>query len=693
MGSPIIFNGNAAKLLKPNLIIPAPSGTNAMTIATSAMASNLSLTLPGAVKAGVLYSAANGILSMINPGSGAGTTNLFLDNGGFEVDTSGYSAYFNTPGTAPVSGTGGVPSGTTITRTTTNPLFSSGSGLISKDAVNRQGEGISYSVGVPLFMRGKQACLTFDYTVDSGTFVTGDIGMYLVDATNNVVIQPAGFNVVSVVAGSNISQVCNFQIPTTCLSLRVCWHVASTSALAYAIKLDNVILSPQVVSQGSVDSDPQDYTPTVTGLGTGTSTVAYSRWSRDGRFLRLQGRLGISNGTGGGSVAVSLPPGLAIDFSGVSSGTSQFSGSGGWTNCAASSTNSSVRTNAVNGTTNNIYFIRQNGTAEPFLSGSDFGAGTSGALWYDISLPIVGWSSNNATSDQTANQVVMLEVAQGSASGTIAAAFNNVTFNGPVLDTVGGWNGTSYTVKVPGFYYISAHLEITSTSSVAGTTAAANIAKNGVYLKAGVTRTQTAIATSFTLDPAVSGTLYLVAGDVITIQSYGNGTGATLTNSFGGNTVTIFRIAGPNQITAADTVSCSYSNTSLTTFTSSTFTTVPFTSKDHDTSNSYNTTTGVWTCPAPGKYMMSAQAFIGGTWTAGNVAQMAVNKNGTQVRTATMRITSSSPDSQYPIVTAVLNLVAGDTIAFQVNGNGTSMTSFASASLNFMNITRIGAFN
>lgn len=78
-------------------------------------------------------------------GGGAGASDLnkeYVKNPKFESDASDYSAYADAAGSSPVDGTGGSPS-VTITQTTSAPLSGVASGLITKDAANRQGEGVS----------------------------------------------------------------------------------------------------------------------------------------------------------------------------------------------------------------------------------------------------------------------------------------------------------------------------------------------------------------------------------------------------------------------------------------------------------------------------------------------------------------------------------------------------------------------
>ena len=72
---------------------------------------------------------------------GAGVLN-YISNPNAEASTSGWSTYADAAQPTPVNGTGGSAN-ITLARSTSNPLRGSGSFLLTKDAVNRQGNGVS----------------------------------------------------------------------------------------------------------------------------------------------------------------------------------------------------------------------------------------------------------------------------------------------------------------------------------------------------------------------------------------------------------------------------------------------------------------------------------------------------------------------------------------------------------------------
>jgi len=192
--------------------------------------------------------------------------NYLSTNPDFEVNATGYSAYADAAGTSPVDGTGGSPS-TTIVRSTSTPLRGTASGLWSKSAANRQGEGFSYAFTIDTADQAKVLEISYDYTT-SANFVDADMRMFIYDVTNAVIIEPSQRDI-QANAGQG-KYLGYFQAASNSLSYRVIWHVASTSALAYDFKLDNVKVGPPSVATNTKAAACKIY------LGTSNQTVSAS---------------------------------------------------------------------------------------------------------------------------------------------------------------------------------------------------------------------------------------------------------------------------------------------------------------------------------------------------------------------------------------------------------------------------------
>lgn len=113
-----------------------------------------------------------------------------------------------------------------------------------------------------------------------------------------------------------------------------------------------------------------------------------------------------------------------------------------------------------------------------------------------------------------------------------------------------------------------------------------------------------------------------------------------------------------------------------------------------DVGSAFNATTGVFTAPVAGQYLVTAAIGLSGpTWAVGNLLQAIVNKNGSA--TALGSTTIQAAGSGFLVVanvSVVVNLAASDTVsisAFQ-NGTGSGTTSAALGTAgNYLSIVRI----
>lgn len=133
------------------------------------------------------------------------------------------------------------------------------------------------------------------------------------------------------------------------------------------------------------------YTPTVSGLGTGSTNFLAGRYRRVGDTIHIKGafRKDASAGSGSSDVEVSLPSGLSIDFTKMptTGGSSyNYAGSAGrLTGGAFTSAYQVLPTASGTG----IRFINVGTTS--VLKGADIGAFEE--YPFDVTLPITGWSN------------------------------------------------------------------------------------------------------------------------------------------------------------------------------------------------------------------------------------------------------------------------------------------------------------
>jgi hypothetical protein len=554
---------------------------------------------------------------------------------------------------APKVGTGGSAN-VTITRTTTTPLVGAASFLLAKDAANRQGQGWSYDFTIDLANRAKVLQISFDYLVNSGTFVAGatgsnsDVTVWIYDVTNAVVIQPSNIKLFSNNASISDKFQASFQTASNSSSYRLIIHVTSTSASAYTLEVDSVSVSPSDYVFGTPVTDWQSYTPTFQGFGTPTNVEM--RWRRVGDNVEIQGRF-TSGTTTAVEARVGLPTGLTSSSSKISTiqqtGTVGFAVSAGYylTLMEPSKTYFTIGLQVSSAGLTKL-------NASSIITSGNI-------LSFTASIPIEGWSSSVQTSDSADTRVVDFVGSVGTGQ-VLTGGTTNVTFTS-VKDSHGVWTGSTYVVPVPGDYVVSGTL-LTNAAMTP------YIYRNGTWVNNATwtTASATVIGGGSVIIPNC------VAGDTLSLRSTQNGTVQA-------GYLCIQRISGPSAIAASETVAAKYSGA----VSAAVSTTAPFqwNTKQHDTHNAV-TTGASWrfTAPIAGIYRVSATAAI----TAGP-QDIAVYKNGT--------ITPSTlfgANGTYSLSGSVsIQLLAGDYI--DVRPTASSYTAVAGTNYS-ISIEKVGNY-
>jgi len=543
------------------------------------------------------------------------TTNLdpvinYISNGRAYDSTIGWATYADAAGAQPVDGTGGSPN-VTWSRDTTSPLRQGADFNLVKDAVNRQGQGVSYDFTIDSADLAKVLTVTFDYEVLSGTYATGDLTVYLVQDTGGTptVIQPAGYQIQSATVGTKMRQIATFQTSSSITSYRLCLHVASTSASAYSLAVDNVVVGPQVVQYGAPVTDWQSYTPTFTGFGTVSTQTFW--WRREGDSVLIKGRF-----TSGTSTAVeariSLPSGFTSDSTKVN-GTIEVAGffQSGDSGVVAQGVGASISV-LVEPSVNYVTFSTRNSANSGLtkLLGTNLAA--NGVSYsFTAQVPILGWSSSVQMSNDTDTRVVDMQVNAATAitpSGTIGTNFatsTTINFNKtPVKDTHGGYSAGVYTTPVAGDYFVASRIEMAHTNST-GTFIALSVAVNGVEKVTQGIKTSTTNAYAF-VSGLVTG---LNAGDLITIRIYSDASAKAFTSSVV-NDFTVHRLSGPSAIAASESVNAKYT-ISTATQAPGALTQFNFDNRVFDSHGAVTTGAGAWrfTAPVSGTYTVLSQLY------------------------------------------------------------------------------------
>ena len=674
-----IFSGSDIKTLKDNLslndkakILPS-SGSPASGAGLAAPIGSLALDYTN----GKTYKKIGALdTDWSELGSGIGGIN-YVTNTDAEAGTTGWSTYADAAGAQPVDGTGGSPS-VTWTRSTTTPLRGTADFNFAKDAANRQGQGVATDITINLADQAKVLTVSFDYEILSGTYATGDLTVYLIQdpAGTPVVIQPAGYQVQSATAGTKMRQIATFQTASTGQSYRICFHVASTSASAYTLAIDNVICGPQVVQYGAPVTDWTAYTPT----GSWTTNTTYAGyWRRVGDSIEVRADIATSGAPTSSVLRVNLPSGITIDTAKIPGVLSQFTvvGTGGLSDSsttahklyAAYYSTTSVEIRFQSAATSTNAQTTQVTQANPIT----FGAGDSVNIQFKV--PVVGWSSTVQMSNDTDTRVVAAaaeNLVSATYSTTAPLDFSTIKFDTHSAVTTGAsWK---FTAPVPGYYRVS----VAGTYTTVATGGALQVFKNGVQYS------------SLANYPSVAGyrisgseTLYLVAGDYIDIRPGGSQV------TYPGY-VSVERLSGPSAIAASEHVSVARVDTSgssvgTTDSPDSARSLIAFAGAEIDTHGAFSA--GVFTAPISGKYIISTN--VGTQSTTGTNLAVHIYKNGASVARGYVYNPSAGTVNMYVSLAKELNLLAGETVEIRGRAS-TSMSLDNTLNMCRLSIVRVG---
>lgn len=179
------------------------------------------------------------------PGAVAIATSAITGTAGSRQYINGSNLLAGGGDTAPVDGTGGVVTGVTFTRNTSSPLAGTADFDLGKDAANREGTGVSTDFTINAIDKGQVLQISFAYSGSSGMVLgtSSDVRVYMYDVTNAVTLPITPLMTLAGPVSTAKTYVGKFTAASTSVSYRLILHIATTSATAWDLRFDRVVVS------------------------------------------------------------------------------------------------------------------------------------------------------------------------------------------------------------------------------------------------------------------------------------------------------------------------------------------------------------------------------------------------------------------------------------------------------------------
>lgn len=322
-------------------------------------------------------------------GGGSGGINQFT-NPDAEANENDWDRYADAAASTPDDATGGTPN-VTWTRSDSSPLRGSGHFIFTKDAANRQGEGVATTLDFDNADKNSVLGLSFDYDGSLDTdYADGDLTFYIYDVTNDKLITPSRSNEIKAARTSYQGT----WVSTDSTNYKFVIHVASTEAAAYIVGFDNFKSGPELTPQGvpvedsvTVDIDDDDFNNS-TGL-TITGTITGKRVSSE---LILNVNISF---VGTGSVSSPLTLELPAPFNGLAVMNGFYPGGTGRNDNSTATSRSTF-----------LFGIKGDGSTAIGFTGASGGTSYNGNVFGDsgslvdqlqgtFTLPIAAWAGSS----------------------------------------------------------------------------------------------------------------------------------------------------------------------------------------------------------------------------------------------------------------------------------------------------------
>lgn len=574
-----------------------------------------------------------------------------IANGVAAVDAAGYSAYADAAGAKPVDGTGGSPT-LSIGVNSTDPLDGSQQFIITKDAANRQGEGIGYPFTIKHAQKYKINRISFDYAGSAAFAYKGgnfsspsDISVWIYDVTNGVLIEPSQ----SYLDGSG-ELISEFQASGS-TDYRVILHVSTTNASAWTFLFTNLKVGRRQVARGPAMSDWISFT----GSGSWVSNTTYdARYRRDGDTMEVFYRVATSGAPTSSILSLNLPSGFSVDTSKITQTANPGQCLGSY-NILDFGTQYYVGSVAYNNTTS-VLLQYNNGTQVSQTTPMTWASGD--ILTAQFRVPILGWSSNMIVSSDFGSRVIGSKAAgtpTGGTNGTSSLVWPTLHF-----DYTSSYNTSNgaFTAPETGLYVFMASVGWTA-SPTAGQFLTLYAYKNGVSLGSPYGTIHRAAAGQTGNDAQTMGLVQMNAGDVLTFRVDTN-LGTFAFNSQG-SWINVAKWQSPQTLLGGELIEFEGVNTAGTSLGS--LTDLPFTSVI-DSHGAWNGTE--FTVPRSGKYRIESKFQTSGvSLSTTQRALILVQKNGSDLAYGTRANGNGVSTFHSPSIAVTKRFAAGDKIKIQ----------------------------
>lgn len=610
-------------------------------------------------------------LNLVELGSGGAGGINYVSNPDAESNADGHVAYKDAAQEVPEDGVGGSPT-LAVSRSTVSPLVGNASFVIAKPASNTQGEGVKVAnEDFDEADKGKIQIMSFEYDASDVNYNDGDFRVYFRDETNGVIYRVNGEDI----KGGKGTHYARVQVPIDCNNGSLIIHCAATHTDAISFKYDRVSMGPQKIANGTIITDWK----TANSVGDSWSGTAVSaRYRRVGDSAEIEYFIDITGGGQAGTLAVDLPDGLSIDSSSLLDGSEVMCYGIG---------------NAFNGSS--LFHLRAYGAGTSInfraaSAGSTFTAhadvtptvpfawSIGDSLYAKVVVPISGWSSQSQLSEDFGGRDILFDGTSNNGSA-FTAFVTDINFIS-TQDTAAAWDGTGFTAPEKGVYDFEGMTRISVTNNYYVLAYIDGVGSKYIMSELEVTAQYKKFAASIPLEKGQRVSLRL-------------STSANLTPD-NAHRITISKRSSSQQILETEIVAARYTSNSGQSFVNNTNLPVTYEDLVYDTHNSYNTSTGVYTVPVTGKYLVATTNRLQGrdvSSIAGR-AFTAVQVNG--VFRSDMGLDQGGGGGAYPLFelngVAVIDVVKGDEVRITLNQNvGSTQSLTTNSTSNVFHIVRV----